>query len=153
MSLNRISGKSFHVYLGNSLIAVKKADIKISDGRTTVKTNGVPDGFVDGEVSAEGTIEVNTQYFNLIMQQAKKAGSFKEIPTFDLVFFAQTQCQTIKVEAFGCLIKIESLLDIDPKGGEDMTYSLPYEVTDPDFVHINGTPYLAASETEGLISA
>ncbi|MEA5670747.1 phage protein, partial [Pseudomonas sp. MH2] len=29
-------------------------------------------------------------------------------------------------------------------------HKLPFDVTSPDFIRINGVPYLAARETEGL---
>ena len=54
------------------------------------------------------------------------------------------------MEAFGCKLKVSSLLDIDPKGGSKTTHKVPFDVTSPDFIRINGVPYLDASEIEGL---
>ena len=36
------------------------------------------------------------------------------------------------------------------KGGEKVKFTIPYVVTSPDFVRINGVPYLTSEETEGL---
>jgi len=41
-------------------------------------------------------------------------------------------------------------LDIDPKGGQKAVHKVPFDVTSPDFIRINGVPYLDASEIEGL---
>ncbi|MCY1466045.1 hypothetical protein D9M71_842710 [compost metagenome] len=54
------------------------------------------------------------------------------------------------MEAFGCKLMVSSLLDLDPKGGSKTAHKVPYEVTSPDFIRINGVPYLDASEIEGL---
>mgnify|MGYP003431380481 CR=1 FL=1 len=55
----------------------------------------------------------------------------------------------LRVEAFGCKLKVSSLLGIDPKGGEKSKHKVPFDVTSPDFIRINGVPYLDAAETEG----
>jgi hypothetical protein len=41
-------------------------------------------------------------------------------------------------------------LDIDPKGGQKSTHKVPFDVTSPDFIRINGVPYLDATEIAGL---
>ncbi|MNP76220.1 hypothetical protein D3C76_1734230 [compost metagenome] len=66
------------------------------------------------------------------------------------MFFAKAGEEELKVEAFGCKLKVSSLLNIDPKGGEKSKHKVPFDVTSPDFVRINGVPYLAAAEIEGL---
>lgn len=146
----RISGKSFDVNVGDLLVHVSKVTLDITDNRAPVTTNGVPDGYVDGDVSASGEIEVDTANFNLIVASAKAAGSFKQLKPFDQVFFAKAGADVLKVEAFGCLLKVSSLLDIDTKGGDKTMHKLPFDVTSPDFVRINGVPYLSADETDGI---
>ncbi|MCY1556482.1 hypothetical protein D9M68_932380 [compost metagenome] len=69
---------------------------------------------------------------------------------FDAVFFASTPTEEMRVETFGLKLKISSLLDVDSKGGEKSRHKLPFDVTSPDFIRINGVPYLDARETEGL---
>ena len=41
-------------------------------------------------------------------------------------------------------------MNIDPKGGEKTKHKVPFEVTSPDFIRINGVPYLDATEIEGI---
>lgn len=150
MSKQRIGGKDFHVTIMGIMIKVESASISIDDGRAVTKTNGVPNGFVDGEVSSSGELVVDQSNFSLLSAAAKKAGSWKGIEPFDTQFFASTTAERRKIEAHGCLLKISDLLDIDSKGGEKSTVKLPFDVTDPDFVKIDGVPYLTAAETLGL---
>lgn len=146
----RIGGKNFDINLGDLLIHVESATLDITDNTAVVQDKGVPNGFVDGDVTASGELELDTQNLNLIIESARQAGSFRKLATFDTVFFAQTADEELRVEAFGCKLKISSVLSIDPKGGEKTKHKLPFDVTSPDFVRINGVPYLDATETEGL---
>jgi hypothetical protein len=57
----------------------------------------------------------------------------------------------MKVEAFGCKFKLESLLALNPEGAAKHVSKLKFLVTSPDFVHINGVPYLGKAETEGIV--
>ena len=66
------------------------------------------------------------------------------------MFFAKAGDEELRVEAFGLKLKVSSLLNIDSKGGEKTKHKVPYDVTSPDFIRINGVPYLDAAETEGL---
>ena len=110
----------------------------------------MPDGHVDGEVSASGEMEFDTNNFNLLIEAARTAGSFRKLEPFDSVFFAKSGEEELRVEAFGCKLRISSLLSIDPKGGETTRHKVPFDVTSPDFIRINGVPYLDATEIEGL---
>jgi hypothetical protein len=146
----RIGGKSFDVNLGDLLVHVENATLDITDNSAVAQDKGVPNGFVEGDVTASGELELDTLNFNLVIEAARRAGSFRELPPFDQVFFAKTPTEEMRVEAFGCKFKISNLLSIDPKGGEKGKHKLPFDVTSSDFIRINGVPYLAAAETEGL---
>lgn len=146
----RISGMNFDVNMGDLLLHVENATLDITDNSAVAQTKGVPDGYVAGDVTASGEVEVDSQNFNLIIEAARRAGSFRKLPAFDQVFYAKTPDEEMRVEAFGCKFKISSLLSIDPKGGEKTKHKLPYDVTSPDFIRVNGVPYLDATETEGL---
>lgn len=146
----RIGGMNFDVNMGDLLIHVENATLDITDNSAVAQTKGVPDGFIDGDVAGAGEIELDTQNFNLVIEAAGKAGSFRKLETFDLVFFAKTADEEMRVEAFGCKFRISSLLSIAPKGGEKSKHKLPFDVTSPDFIRINGVPYLDSTETEGL---
>ena len=146
----RIGGKNFDINLGDLLIHVESATLDITDNTAVAQDKGVPNGFVEGDVTASGELELDTQNFNLVIEAARQAGSFRKLGAFDPVFFAKTPDEELRVEAFGCKFKISSLLSIDQKGGEKSKHKLPYDVTGSDFIRINGVPYLDASETEGL---
>ncbi len=150
MAGQRLSGKNFDITLGDIALHVEKATLGIEDNSATVKDRGVPNGWVDGDVSSSGELEVDAQNLNLITEAASSAGSFRQLPEFDILFFAKTGNDEMKVEAFGCKLKIESLLDIDSKGGEKHISKIPFEITSPDFIRINGVPYLSEEDTAGL---
>ncbi|AIS15519.1 tail protein [Pseudomonas chlororaphis subsp. aurantiaca] len=146
----KISGMNFDISVGDLKIHVETATLDITDNSAVALTRGVPDGWVAGDVAATGELEVDTTNFNLVIEAAGKAGSFRQLETFDQLFYAKTPTDEIRVEAFGCRFKISSLLNIDAKGGEKTKHKLPFDVTSPDFIHINGVPYLSSDEIEGL---
>ncbi|WP_027369158.1 phage protein [Desulfocurvibacter africanus] len=148
----RISGKNIDITIGDLSIHVEKATLSIEDNTEVAQDNGVPNGWVSGDAKAEGDLELDALAISLLSQAAKNAGSFRELPEFDILFYAKTgDSEEMKVEAFGCKVKLESLLDIDRKGGEKHISKLKYMVTSPDFVRINGVPYLSTSDTDGLV--
>ena len=146
----RIGGKNFDVNLGDLLVHVESCTLDITDNTAVAQTRGVPNGYVDGDVSASGEMEFDTTNFNLLIDAARSAGSFRQLEPFDAVFYAKAGEEELKIEAFACKLKVSSLLNIDPKGGEKTKHKVPFDVTSPDFIRINGVPYLDASETEGL---
>ena len=146
----KIGGKNFDVNLGDLLVHVEAATLEITDNSAVAQTKGVPNGHVDGDVGAGGELELDSTNFNLLIEQAKSAGSFRELEPFDIVFFAKAGEEELRIEAFGCKVRVSSLLSIDPKGGAKNTHKVPFDVTSPDFIKVNGVPYLAAAEIEGL---
>lgn len=146
----RISGKNFDVNLGDLLVHVESCTLDITDNSAVAQTRGVPDGYVDGDVSASGELELDSYNFGLLVDAARTAGSFRELKPFDNVFFAKSGDEEMRIEAFGCKLKVSSLLSIDSKGGEKSKHKVPFDVTSPDFIRMNGVPYLAVSEIEGL---
>ncbi|EGQ9163898.1 TPA: DUF2597 family protein [Vibrio parahaemolyticus] len=146
----RISGKNMHFSLGDYKLKANKVTLSITDNSAVNKTGGVPDGYVDGDAEASGEMELTTQQFNIMSKAAKQAGSWRGLPTFDGLFYGKIDKDELKVEAFGIRIKISDLLDIDTNGGSALLHKLPFDVTSPDFVHINGVPYLREDETEDL---
>ncbi|MCM2377849.1 phage protein [Pseudomonas marginalis] len=146
----RISGMNFDVSLGDLQVHIEKATLDITDNSAVAQTKGVPDGYVDGDVAASGEFELDSANLGLLIEAANRTGSFRRLEPFDALFFAKTATDELRVEAFGCRLKISSLLDIDPKGGQKSVHKVPFDVTSPDFIRINGVPYLDASEIEGL---
>lgn len=146
----RIGGRDFDVMLGDLMVHVETMSATIDDTSSVTKTKGTPNGDVDGDVNCAGEIEVDTQNFNLIIEAARKAGSFKKLKPFDIVTNAESDRDKFKLEMFGCKLRISDLLNIDSKGGEKTKHKLPFDVTDPDFVRINGVPYLDSTFIENI---
>ncbi|WP_188008870.1 phage protein [Grimontia hollisae] len=147
----RISGKNLKFMMDGLKLNAQKWTLDITDNTTVTKTNGVPDGYVEGDVEASGELELNTSNFNLLMKVAQRAGSFRGIQPFDAMGFGKTDRDELKVEMFGIKLKIASLVDADSNGGSALMHKIPFDVTDPDFVNINGVPYLARDETVDII--
>lgn len=145
-----ISGQDFDTMIGDLRIHVEVMTATITDNRKAVMTGGVPDGYVNGDVSCAGEIEVDNKNFNLIIEAAKAAASFRSLEPFDIVAVAKNASNEHKQELFGCLLTISDLLNADSKGGEKMKHKLPFEVTSSDFVRINGVPYLSDDDTRDL---
>ncbi|EJN25098.1 phage protein [Pseudomonas sp. GM80] len=148
--MSRIGGKNFDINLGDLQIHVESCSLDITDNTAVAQSRGVPNGTVDGDVSASGEFEFDTSNFNLLIEAARSAGSFRQLEPFDSVFFAKAGDEELRIEAFGCKLKVSSLLSVDPKGGEKSKHKVPFDVSSPDFIRVNGVPYLAAAEIEGL---
>ena len=148
--MSRIGGKNFDINLGDLQIHVESCTLDITDNTAVAQTRGVPNGTVEGDVAASGEFEFDTNNFNLLIEAARSAGSFRQLEPFDSVFFAKAGDEELRIEAFGCKLKVSSLLSVDPKGGEKTKHKVPFDVSSPDFIRINGVPYLAAAEIEGL---
>lgn len=147
----RISGKNLKFMMDGLKLNAQKWTLDITDNTTVTKTNGVPDGYVEGDVEASGELELNTSNFNLLMKVAQRAGSFRGIKPFDAMGFGKTDRDELKVDMFGIKLKIASLIDADSNGGSALMHKIQFDVTDPDFVNINGVPYLAREETVDII--
>ena len=141
--MQRISGQNFEIKVGDILVAVSKMTLDITDNSAVAKTKGRPNGYVDGDVSASGELEIGISQRQNIVDAARTAGSFQRLPLFDILTHASTSDgDEFKVEAFGCKLKISSLLDLDTTGGSETMMKVPFDVTDKDFISIDGVPYL-----------
>jgi hypothetical protein len=145
-----LSGKDFDTMIGDKLVHVIEASVKITDGRKPKMVRGVVVGYVDGPVSADVSIKVDHENFLLIEGQAKAAGSWKGIEPFDVSFTADVKAGSKNIDAFGVLPMIEDLLDFKAEGGEEDTTTIKGIVTSPDFIKINGIPYLTPEEVRDL---
>ena len=146
----RISGQSFDVYWGTDLVHVEKLTLDLTDNTAVAQTHGVPDGYVDGDVSAEGEMELSVKACGVLKAQARAAGSWRGIPTADMLFYGKAGSEERKIEVFGVKLLLSSLLDLDPKGGALTTSKVKILVTDPRFINLDGIPYLEAEATQNL---
>ncbi|WP_018692518.1 phage protein [Algicola sagamiensis] len=150
MSVKTLGGKDFDVFIGNTMVHVIEASVKITDGRKAKKVRGITKGFVDGPVDAEVSLKVDHENFLLIEGVAKKAGSWKGIEPFDISFLAEVAAGSKNVEVFGVLPQLEEVLNFKAEGGEEDTTTVKGVVTSTDFVKINGIPYLTDDEVRDL---
>ncbi len=151
MSQHKLSGKDFDINIGDSLVHVISASATITDGRAVRMTNGVPDGFLDGPCTCSGEIVLNHENFLIVQEEAKKAGSWKGVDPIDISMMGAVVSGEKNIELFGCLIKLTDILNADPEGAKADETKLAFDVTDPRFVRINGTPYLTEKEIENIV--
>lgn len=148
--MRRVSESGFSFTLGDFKIRAEKATLSIEDGRKTVKDGGVPNGYVDAEVAASGEIELDANNLSILAEEAKSKGSWQSIEPVDLVFYAKGTMDEEKVEAFGCLLNLSDIVNFDPSSDKKAIVKISYEVTSPDFVRINGVPYLDGARTSSI---
>ncbi|SFC49726.1 phage protein [Pragia fontium] len=149
--MERLSGSSFDINYGDVMINVENISLDITDNTAVAKTNGIPDGHTKGDKSAEGELELDSQNFNLLSEVAARAGSWSDFPVEDITFYANTGEAEMKVTVFGCKLVVSGLLSIDPNSADKSKHKVKYFSTSPDFVHINGVPYLSARDTRNLL--
>lgn len=147
----RIGGMDFDITVGTDLIHVESVSLDITDNTAVAQSRGVPDGYVRGDVAAEGEIELDEKNFALLNEQARAAGSWRDLAPLDMLFYASTGTFSTKVEVFGCKFIVTSPLNFDPKGGEKATKKLKYLVTSPDFVSIDGVRIMGASDLRNIV--
>ncbi len=150
--MKRVSEGGFSYSMGDLQVRAEKASLKIEDGRAGVKDSGVPNGYVDGEVSASGDIELDAANMSILGEVASSAGSWQQIGTTDMLWYCKGTKEEQKIEAFGCLLSLEDIVNYDPSSNKKALTKIRFEITDPDFVKINGVPYLDPARTEGIVS-
>ena len=151
MSIQRIGGKDVSSFVGNLELLMEKVDIKIDDKRAVAYSRGIANGFVDGECSASGSFTLDTQNFDMLLHGLVSDGeSWKDVKPQDIHLFAGAGDLTKDIKAFGCLLKVSDLWGTENKGGEKAVHVIPFEVTSPDFIHVDGKPYLSLNETYGI---
>ena len=144
----RLSGNDFDIEVGGMKLNVQTISLAIEDGRTVAYDNGHPNGFVNGNFAASGDLELDWENFSILKDSM--GDSWQSIEPLDILFFAKPETVDIKIEAFGCLLRISDLLNIDSKGGEKSTVKIGFDVTAKEFVKIDGKPYISPAQTARL---
>lgn len=142
----RFNGLSFDIDTGEMALTAKKFTLEITDNSAVAKRKGRPDGYVVGDVEASGEIVVDRDGLKTVTAAARNAGSFQALKPFDIMGYAKVGDDELKIEAFGCRLKVSALLDIDTSSSDETEFTIPYDVTSSDFVKIDGVPYCAAEE-------
>lgn len=144
--MNRINGKSFDVRIMGIKVHFEKFSLSVEDGSQEAQTNGVPDGWLLGDVKASGEIEVDSANFSYLSQAAVAAGSWRGIPAFDIDAYAigenSRSEELMHVHAFDCKLVINDVLNVDKSQVDKNMHKIKFVVTGPDFIKINGVPYL-----------
>ncbi|BFM50556.1 phage protein [Marinomonas sp. THO17] len=148
--MQHITGLDVDVMFGTQLINVKQFTVNIEDGSKPVSTRGVTHGWVRGAVTASGEMTLDTDNFKLILDEAKKAGSFQALGTTDISGVGRTADREFEVKIYGCKLRINKLLEVGGEGGEKLEHTIPFDVTDSRFVEINGVPYLDKDHVERI---
>lgn len=147
---NRINGKSFDVRFLYTKIHFQNFSLDIDDSSTPAMDNGMPNGTLSGEKKASGEVELDQANFMRLTAAAKAAGSWENIDAFPIDAYAQGEGaqgeELMHVRAHGCKLRISSVLSIDPNSTDKSTVKIPFDVTSPDFVWINGVPYADSSD-------
>ena len=114
-------------------IHAESISLSITDNSAVAQTRGIPDGWVSGDVAAEGEIELDAKNFSKLSAAAAAAGSYRSLPETDFTFFAQRGGIRDKVETFGNKILLTDVLNIDPKGGAKSTKKIEIFCHKPRF--------------------
>lgn len=150
--MQRISGKNFDISIGDLTISVSKVTLTIEDKTEVAKDGGVPNGHVDGKVSGSGDMELDALAMSILTESAKAAGSWRGLEPFDMLFYAKTgQNEEMKGQATLAANLCSTACSTWTRRAAKHISKIKYLVTSPDFVRINGVPYLRP-ETEGLVS-
>ncbi|WP_038180984.1 phage protein [Vibrio rhizosphaerae] len=147
----RFSGRSFDTTLFGVYVHVKSATATINDESAVAFTRGVTDGYTDGKVSCDVELEMDLKQFQKIHGAAKKAGSYRDMELQELQFYAHNSEGEDKIELYGVKFVLSDLLNIDSESADKSTRKLKGFVTSPNFVRINGVPYLSQADTNNLI--
>jgi hypothetical protein len=150
MSKQRFNGLSFDINLGKFSIHVKKFTLDITDNSAAAKRNGRPDGWLQGDVEASGKITVDRIGLKTFTTAAKEAKSFQALDDFDIQSYAKLGDDEFKINAYGCKVKLASLLNIDKGSTDETEFELDFDVTSPKFIAIDDVPYITP---EGSSSA
>jgi hypothetical protein len=147
--MNRINGKSFDVRFMFTKIHFESMTLDIEDTSTPAMEHGLPNGTLKGEKKASGEVELDMANFQRLSALALAAGSWENLPIFPIDAFAKGEgsagAELMQVRAHGCKLRISSVLNINPNATDKSTVKLQFDVTSPDFVWINGTPYVDSS--------
>ncbi len=140
-TLFKLNGKSFDVRIMGVLIEFESFSLSIEDNSEVAMNRGKPDGYLRGDVSASGELKINSQNLAYLTAAAKAAGSYQDVPAFDIHAYGVGDKEALAIAAYGCRLKISELINIDTTSSERTMHTLTFDVTSEDFVEINGVPY------------
>ncbi|GAB1133441.1 phage protein [Shewanella algae] len=143
----KLSAMAFDIRVGSHLVMVDNMSVSITDNTQVAMTRGVTDGFTLGTSEAAVTLELDSVQFAILTEAAKAAGSWQDLEPFDIDCFGKAFKQEQHLELFGVKLKLTDLLNIDTSNADKNKHSLEGFVTSPDFIKIDGVPYLSQFTT------
>ena len=140
----RISGRDVEVRLPSGILThFDSVNLNLASGTKAVNSAGYPAGWVYGEVTGDGDLQVDPDELVKLLEEAESAGSWEEMDALDLVLYANTGELELKIEAFGAKLDFPDV-KVDAKGGDKLTHGIKFQITGTDYVHINGVPLARA---------
>lgn len=139
----KLSALAFDIRVGSYLVMVKSMSISITDNTQVAHTRGVTNGYTLGTCEASVSLELESEQFSLLNKAAKEAGSWQDLPPFDIDAFGKAFKQEQHIEAFGVKLKLTDLLNVDTSSADASAHTLEGFITSPDFIKIDGVPYLS----------
>lgn len=140
----------FDFNLFSKMIHAESASLTITNNGAVGLTKGVPNGWVRGSTTAEGQIVLDTQNAALLKEEARKAGSYEDLPLTDFVAFAGDSSFSEKIEIFGVKLVLTEVFNGETSGGSKVTKTYAFHVTHPDFIKIDGVPILSINTTREI---
>lgn len=138
--MQRISGRDVDVRLPSGVIALfDQVNLNLASGVAAVTSGGYPAGWVYGEITGDGDIQLDPEELVKLNGEASKAGSWEEMPEVDMTLFTKVGGLELKIEVFGCKFDFPDF-KVDRKGGDKLTHTVKFMITGEDYVHLNGVP-------------
>jgi len=135
--MQRMSGRDFVVTVDGTQVYVAEASLEVELGTGPAYKSGKPAGWLKGKLSATGSLKVDAEELDKLLEQARLAGSWEQMPALDVMFYAHVDGRERRVEAFGCKLKAPGLA-INTENAEDVLHEIAFDVTGEDFVKVNG---------------
>jgi hypothetical protein len=141
MGGQRISGRDVVVTLFNGVqVRFDQVNLNVELGLATVTSQGRADGWVKGENSADGDLQLSTEELLKINEAIAADGvSWESFPEFDMVIHASVADQGIAVGVFGVKLNAPDF-KADGQGGAKLAHTIKFLVTASPLVTINGVP-------------
>ncbi|WP_028115885.1 phage protein [Ferrimonas senticii] len=143
----RLSAQNFDINIGGHLVMVESMSVSITDNTQVAMTRGVTNGYTVGSCEASVSLELDSDQFEIIIKAAKSAGSFQDLEPFDISCFGSAMKREQHLEVFGVKLKVTDLFSIDTTSADKTKHSLEGFITSPDFIRIDGVPYLSKTTT------
>lgn len=138
----RLTGYNVDVYLPTGIISTwDKVEVDASGGVKEITRNGRPDGYVFEEVTGSVKITLCEDELSRLIDEAKKHGSWMQLPALDVTFNAEFGSRSFKAEVFGIKFKLFGF-SFEKKGGDETKFELEAAITGSDFIKLNGLPLL-----------